>query len=350
MNQKIHLNIRKLITKFVLIIFSICFSKLSYAEYSNIEYKHPSGATFTLIKENDKYFIQYENPDYKDRSEVPEEIVEKKDCRQFLNWQQNTIPSLFPKFPCPWEEYKESRKVEMCGLTLNIPRAFLTASSKVESDGKETQLMFDFVYPEMKAGFGKGKESVSVWMEDMSDEIGKYHKDRDDYLLYKYWESLSMHRPSDVILSIEDLECEEKKCSVDFTNKGLDKDLNRILYFVKETVEINIASKEEFEKEMAAEPNIEKKKSIRRQHEDDKKNPFYYKEEELYTNDDPKRPKDFITCALGERNDQHSCYAAFFYKNIYFELKFLKKDLINYNNIKKQLLSLIDSWSSGSDK
>lgn len=339
----------KLLNSIVLIL-SICFSNSSYSEYSDIEYKHPSGAKFSLLKEDSKYFIQYEDQDYKDHFEVPEEIVSQKNCFRFLKWQQDTIPATFPRFPCPWETYGESRKVNMCGLELNIPRRFLSASSKVEPDGKETELMFNFVFPEMKPGFGNGRESISVWMEDMSEEIGKYYKDRDDYLLYQYWRWLGMHRPDDVILTARSLDCNRPHCSVAFTKKGVDKDLSRTLYFVKETVAKKIDSEEEYAKKMAAESDPKKKESIKRKHEEKKQNPFYYKEKELYTNDDPKRAKDFIICSLGEHNDQHSCHALFFYKDIYFKLNFLKTNLINYNNIKKQLLLLIDTWSNTNDR
>lgn len=328
----------------------ICLSNASYSEYSDVEYTHPSGSKFRLLKEDAKYFIQYEASDYKDYFEVPEEIVNQKNCFRFLKWQHDTIPGTFPRFPCPWETYGASRKVNMCGLELNIPRRFLSASSKVGSDGKETKLMFDFVFPEMKPGFGNGRESISVWMEDISDYIGKYYKDRDDYLLYQYWRWLGVHRPDDVILTTQELDCREKQCSISFTKKGFDQDLKRTVYFVKETVAKRIDSEEEYARKIAATSDLEYRAAIKFFHEDAKQHPVYYKDIELYTNDDPKRAQDFIACSLGERNDQHSCHALFFYKDIYFKLNFLKTNLINYNNIKKQLLLLIDTWSTHNDR
>lgn len=60
------------------LILMICLSNASYSEYSDIEYTHPSGSKFRLLKDDAKYFIQYEALDYKDYFEVPEEIVNQK--------------------------------------------------------------------------------------------------------------------------------------------------------------------------------------------------------------------------------------------------------------------------------
>ncbi len=235
----------------------------------------------------------------------------------------------------------DKRKVVISDIELNIPRSFLTMSSSREVDGDAKALTLAFTYPEIQGGYGNGKNSISLWFEDVREYLSNNNVTFREYLGDQYWEDLL------------DLDCEGDQYAIEYSDfhQILGRKHYLLKYFgimsdIEATIKI-IAS----DKKLSQEEINDLRQSREQMNNQTTKR---LKEElppfvtHIYTNDDPKNPDEFLVCD-NEPGTFKLCESAFFYKKLFIKIHFYKNLINNYNDIKNHTLQLIKQWEENNE-
>lgn len=234
------------------------------------------------------------------------------------------------------------RNVTISGIELNIPRNFLIGSSASKSDQDDKSILFAFTYPEIKGGMGNGYDFIQVFGEDLREYFKREGVTHSQHLIDKYWDDYL------------DIDKDNEIYKIKY--KGIYEDLGRKHYRVMDygsemDVEKHIESlrkdyglSEKEEKSLRESTTWLNEKFKKRMSGEIK---AHYKN--VYTNDNPEAPQDYIICGKRKKNKRSFCESAFFYKDLFIEVHFSRKSLEEFDNIKEQTLQLIKQWENNEE-
>ena len=236
-------------------------------------------------------------------------------------------------------QHEDIRSIKISGIELNIPRQFLIGSSAQKADSEDDAILFAFTYPEIKGGMGQGHDFIQVFCEDLREYFKRDGVTHSQHLIDEYWDNF--------------LDIDKEKEVYKIFYKGIYEHLGRKHYRVKDygyeiDIEKHLKSLRE-DHEISLEREKEIREETEKQNEDFRKRlngeiKAHYKN--VFTNDNPEAPEDYIICDKRSRNTRSFCESAFFYKDLFIELHFSRKSLKEYNNIKEQTLQLIKNWEN----
>jgi hypothetical protein len=234
---------------------------------------------------------------------------------------------------------EDIRNITISGIELNIPRNFLIGSSASKNDQDDKSILFTFTYPEIKGGIGNGYDFIQVFCEDLRDYFKAERVTHSQHLVDKYWDDFLDIDKEDEVYKIryrdfnEDLGRKHYK----IVTYGSEINMEEKIKSLREDYEISIERENALRKEWA-----KFNEKFRKRLSGELK--VHYKN--VYTNDDPEAPEDYIICDKRRRNTRSFCESAFFYKDLFIKVHFNRKSLEEFNNIKEQTLQLIKQWEN----
>ena len=231
------------------------------------------------------------------------------------------------------------RNITISGIELNIPRDFLIGSSASKSDQNDKSILFAFTYPEIKGGMGNGYDFIQVFCQDLREYFKRDGVTHSQHLVDQYWDNYLDIDKEDEIYKIiyEDSSGELGRKHYKIKSYGSKHDIDKVIKSMQESPGLSAEQENMFRKSMAKQ-NEKFKKRLNGELRAYIKN--------LYTNDDPEAPLDYIICDSRRRNTRSFCESAFFYKDLFIEVHFSRKSLKEFNNIKAQTLQLIKQWEN----
>jgi len=231
------------------------------------------------------------------------------------------------------------RNITISGLELNIPRNFLIGSSARESDKDDKSILFAFTYPEIQGGMGNGYDFIQVFCEDLREYFKKDGVTHSQHLVDQYWNDYLDIDKEDEIYKIiyEDFSGDLGRKHYRIKDYGSELDIEKIIKGMKESPGLS-EERENMLRKSIAKLNEKFRKRLSGEFR------VHYKN--VYTNDDPEAPEDYIICDKRRRNTKSFCESAFFYKDLFIEVHFSRNSLKEFNNIKEETLQLIKQWEN----